>query len=87
MICAKPVINTQLPTGVPWVSLHGETGLTVPPGDPAALAEALRQVLDNHELRERLGAKARERALELFTLERYGRESQKLYDELLRSVT
>lgn len=66
MIFGKPVINTNLPTGVPWVSLDGLTGLTVPPGDAAALAGAIRKLADSPGLRETLGAAGRARVLEVF---------------------
>jgi len=83
MACGTPVVNTRLPTGVPWVARHGREGLTVPPGDPDALARALRQLLDDPAEARRLGAGARRRVEERFSagllLERYAR----LYEELL----
>jgi glycosyltransferase involved in cell wall biosynthesis len=66
MLSGVPVISTDLPTGVPWVNEHGVTGLIVPPGDAAALAAALRRLLEDAPLRAKLGDTARERARERF---------------------
>ena len=43
MAARKPVVSTRLGTGVDWVNAHELTGLTVPPGDVAALREATRR--------------------------------------------
>ena len=56
-----PVINTLLPTGVPEVSQAGITGLTVPPGDVDALANAMRRMVAEPALRQRFSHAARER--------------------------
>ncbi|MDO4553467.1 MAG: glycosyltransferase [Bacillota bacterium] len=67
MAFGKPVVNTALPSGVPWVSLHGQSGMTVPPGDVDALAGAL-EALKDGELRERLGRGALERVETEFSM-------------------
>ena len=69
MAHGTPVVNTALETGVPWVSRDGETGLTVPPADPEALAEAIRTLLADEELRRRYGQQARCRVESQFSLE------------------
>ncbi len=62
----KPVINTSLPTGVPLVSLNGRTGLTVPPSDADALADAIVTLAEDDELREKFSKAARKRVREEF---------------------
>ncbi len=83
MACGIPVVNTNLPSGVPTVSPHGLTGLTVPPREPAALAKAITQLLDDPDLRRRFGEAARRRVEAEFTLDLMGRRMLGLYDELL----
>ncbi len=63
MASGCPVINTAIPhSGVSWVSPDGETGLTIPPGDSRALADASRRLLDQPGLREQLSRQAIARA-------------------------
>ena len=53
-----PVVSTAV-GGVPEVVTDGENGLLVPPGDPEALAAAIRRILDEPGLRDRLAAAAK----------------------------
>ena len=76
-----PVVSTNLPTGVPYANLDGVTGLIVPPGDATALADALRRLLADDDLRARLGAQARARALSEFTIPRMVERTLQVYAE------
>lgn len=62
-----PVINTNLPSGVPEVSIHMETGLTVEPRDAVALAEAMDWMCVHDKDRVAMGMKARERVEKFYT--------------------
>ena len=53
----SPVISTAV-GGVPEIVRDGENGLLVPPGDPGALAHAIRRFFDDDELRRRLAEAA-----------------------------
>lgn len=67
MASGCPVINTDIAgSGVPWVSPHEETGLTIEVDDFQGLAKAARRLLDEPDLRQRLAANARDRACEEF---------------------
>ena len=74
MVYGKPVINTDLPSGVPFVSIHGKTGLTVPPSDPKALAAAVNRLAYDKDLREKFGKNAAKRVLECYREENIIRE-------------
>lgn len=83
MACGRPVISTALPTGVPWVNRHGETGLVVPPGDHQALARAIETLAASADLRRRMGERARQRVAEDFTADRMAARAVELYREVL----
>lgn len=83
MVYGKPVINTALPTGVPYVSLHGETGITVPPKDADALAAAIQKLADDAALRQKLGENAAARVRSCYGLDD---TMQKIFDVLKEGV-
>lgn len=68
MVYGKPVINTDLATSVPLVSLDGETGLTVRAGDSNDLAEAMNRLINDDGLRVSLGKNAVNRAVSSFDI-------------------
>jgi len=76
-----PAISTNLPTSVPYANLDGITGLTVGVGDVPELTIALNRLLGDHELRERLGQQAKERALSQFTIPRFVDSMLAVYEE------
>jgi glycosyltransferase involved in cell wall biosynthesis len=83
MACRKPVVSTNLPTGVPWVNQDGRTGLVVPPRDVAALRSAIQRLLDNPDLRRQYGEKGRERVVSEFTIELHAHRMLSLYEDLV----
>ena len=68
MALSRPVVGSAV-GGIPEMIVDGETGLLVPPGDDAALAAALGQLVDDPARRERFGRAGRERVATLFTPE------------------
>jgi len=66
MTCGRTCVATDV-GGV--TEAVGDTGLVVPPGSPTKLAQACLALLQDDELRHRLAAAARARALEFFTID------------------
>ena len=60
----------------------GDTGMLVPPGDPIAMAEAIGTLLWSPDSGRRLGQHARERALALFTVDRFAEAYRSSYEQL-----
>jgi glycosyltransferase involved in cell wall biosynthesis len=79
--CARPVVATRV-GGVPSVVVDGASGILIPPGDPAALTDALRKLLSDSTLRVTLGHAGRVRSRE-FASQRLLADMRGLYDELL----
>ena len=76
-----PVVSTRH-SGIPEAVLHGETGLLGAEGDRAALADHLRRLLTDEDLRQRLGRRARAHTAEHFDLHRQTGLMEDLYDAI-----
>lgn len=82
MAYGKPVINTKLPSGVPYVSLDKQTGLTVEPGNPDALADAIQFLADNPAIITEYGKAAAGRVRQEFQIEKMQKAVFQVYEEL-----
>ncbi|MDB5081164.1 MAG: glycosyl transferase group 1 [Chloroflexi bacterium] len=82
MAAAKPVVSTELGTGTSYVNQHGETGLVVPPADPAALAGAVNKLLWDAELRQEMGQRGQLRARAEFSLTKMVNRLEEIYIRL-----
>jgi phosphatidylinositol alpha-1,6-mannosyltransferase len=80
-LCGRPAVVTQ-DSGLAEAVLDGTTGRVVPQDDAAATGAALQQLLDDGELRRRLGDRARHRALDELTW----RTLAERYDRVLAAV-
>jgi glycosyltransferase involved in cell wall biosynthesis len=79
MAAGIPVVNTELDSGVPEVSIDGVTGVTVAPKDAKALADAIGFLLDNADTRAKYGQAARVRAREEFSAQRMAENTLRVY--------
>src|SRR5262249_35057246 len=80
MACGRPVVCTSV-GGVPPAA--GDAGLVVPPRDHLAVATACVRLLTDHDTRRRMASDARERVIELFTLQ----NSLDAYRRVYRNIT
>jgi glycosyltransferase involved in cell wall biosynthesis len=82
MAFARPVVATRA-GGIPDAVEDGVTGRLVPPRDPAALAAALLELLDDAPRRDAMGRAGRRRFQERFTADRMVEATLAVYDEVV----
>jgi rhamnosyl/mannosyltransferase len=83
MACYTPVINTNIDSGVPFVSPDGVTGLTVNPASASELADAINRLTSDRELRKRYGQAARARVETHFSVKAMTQQTLRLYSDVL----
>jgi len=81
-----PIVNTEIGTGTSYVNQDGVTGIVVPPGDPAALANAIQRLLGDDALRARFAQEALKRARQ-FTVPLMVNAVYRVYELALGSVS
>jgi glycosyltransferase involved in cell wall biosynthesis len=85
MASAKAAVATAV-GGIPEVAVDGQTGFLVPPRDEQAMADRLVELLKNDQLRTRMGQAARQRAREMFRVDRMVDATLAVYERLLNST-
>ena len=78
MACGLPVVASHI-SGIPELVEDGRSGLLVPPGDAAALADALQRLHDDPALRRTMGCAGRERIVGEFDLRASTRRRAELF--------
>jgi glycosyltransferase involved in cell wall biosynthesis len=87
MSCGVPLVTTTGGALPEVTGIHGETCFQVPPGDSDALAAMLRKVLDDAELRDRVGAAGRERVIDQWSWRHTALRTVEQYRALLDETT
>ena len=82
MAAGAPTVATRV-GGTPEAVRDGVSGILVPPGNSAALADAVVHLLNDQQLAKHLGRSARARIVEHFSVRRMVRATEDLYTDLL----
>lgn len=83
MSCKLPVVATTGGALPELLGKDGDAGILVPPADPYALAAAIKRLLDDRHLRQKMGESGRKRMERHFTWEEAARKHLKVYQEVL----
>jgi ABC-type polysaccharide/polyol phosphate export permease len=86
MAAGRPIINTALDTAVPHVARDGIEAITVPPRDPAKLAEAINTLINDPERRRRMGEAARRRAIADYAMDTFHKGIETVYRQAIASA-
>lgn len=80
----KPMISSEIGTGTTFINIANETGLVVPPSDPAALRQAMQYLWEHPEQATEMGLRAEERYWKHFTADQMVRSYVDLYGDLAK---
>jgi glycosyltransferase involved in cell wall biosynthesis len=83
----KPMISCEIGTGTSYVNVANETGLVVPPENPAALRHAINRIWHDEALAAAFGAAARQRFCTLFTADKMADAYVDLYRRLVSEAS
>jgi len=82
MSCETPVVATCV-GGIPEVIDNYKNGVLVPPNDAVKLAEAIQYLLDNEEIRKKLGEEGRKRVVQNFSSEAVAKKLCMIYEKMI----
>ena len=83
--CGRPIVTTDT-IGCREVVRHGENGFLVPVKSTIELADAIQLLIEDRELRVRMGSRGREIAIDEFAVEKVVSETMAVYEELLKQL-
>lgn len=75
----RPMVSCEIGTGTSFINVNGETGIVVPPENPAELAWAMNRLMEDTDLSQRFGRSARGRYEALFSGPALGKAYASLY--------
>lgn len=84
--CGRPIVTSDMP-GCREIVRHNENGLLVPPRDPRSLANALKVLIENPELRAKMGARGREIVEAEFSEEIVVKQTMEIYKRINPQIT
>jgi glycosyltransferase involved in cell wall biosynthesis len=82
LIAGKPVVSYDV-DGAREVTIDGETGFLIPPGDTERLSQAIATLVGDAELRQRLGREGQQRFTEQFRHQTMTRQIRSVYEQVL----
>jgi rhamnosyl/mannosyltransferase len=79
----KPLISCEIGTGTSFINIADDTGLVIPPSDPAALRQAMSYLWDHPVEASEMGRRAEMRYWNIFTADQMVEKYASLYREVI----
>ena len=82
LACETPVIATRV-GGIPEIIKNNETGILISPNNPKSLAEAIQHLLENKDLRYKMGREGRKYVMKWHSIENVCKKLCAIYEQLI----